>query len=110
MGQTFNAAKADITGLEVEAVALLTESFRDIGLSWLDAEYDEYFRFDPADPSSLVSLAGNKLSQAPEFTANIGLSYNQDISDYGSLKLRVDYYYSDEVFQRIQQSSFSRQL
>ena len=91
-----NAAEAKIQGLEISASALLSESFQaDIGLSWLDAEYEEYFKQVGAE---IVDFSGNKLSQAPEFTANIGLAYSAEIDNAGSLTARLDYYYSTEKY------------
>ena len=46
----------------------------------------------------ILDLKGNKLSQAPEFTANIGLSYNHHINDIGNVQARLDYYYSAEKY------------
>jgi iron complex outermembrane receptor protein len=94
-----NAAKANIQGAEIAATALLSESFQmDIGLSFLDAEYDTFLRQDPADPSVVIDLKGNKLSQAPEFTANVGFSYNHQVNGVGNLLARVDYYHSAKKY------------
>ena len=98
-GVTSNAGQAEMQGVEVSATALLGRSFQvDVGLSWLDAEYVEFLQFDPASPDLTLDLSGNKLSQSPEFTASVGLSYNHEISGVGELQTRLDYYYSDEKF------------
>ena len=96
-----NAAVADISGLEVAATALLSESFQvDVGLSFLDAEYGDFIKKDPSnpDPAAIINLSGNKLPQAPEFTASIGLSHSHTIDGIGILETRLDYYYSEEKF------------
>ena len=94
-----NAAESSIQGIEVSATALLSESFQlDVGLSWLDAEYEEFLTFDDSSPNSFINLEGNKLPLSPEFTASIGLGYNHEISDVGELQARLDYYYSAEKF------------
>ena len=103
-----NAAKASIQGLEVAATALVSESFRaDIGLSWLDAEYDEFIGVNPVVRGEGIDLSGNKLPQAPEFTANIGLSYTHQVAGVGSLLARLDYYYSaDKYFNEFNNQAF----
>ncbi|MDC1513865.1 TonB-dependent receptor [Porticoccaceae bacterium] len=94
-----NAAEADIQGLEIAATALLSESFQmDIGLSFLDAEYGEFLRQDSFDPDTILNLEGNKLSQAPKFTASVGIAYSRQIEGLGNLLARLDYYYSDKKY------------
>jgi len=87
-----NAGEAEMQGVDVELSALPFESLQlDIGLSWLDAEFVDF---------AIVggNHKGNKLPNAPEFTANIGAKYTYELSGIGSLVAQANYYYSDEQF------------
>ena len=92
-----NAAEANIQGVEIAATALLSRAFQvDVGLSWLDTEYNEFLRRNPADPSDSVDVSGNELVLAPEFTANVAITYNHQINNVGNLQAQINYYYSAE--------------
>ena len=95
--QLSNAAKATITGMDAEVTALISESLKlDIGLSILDAKFDEYVTTLDGVP---FDASGNHLPQAPEYTANVGLEYRRYFDSLsGDLSLRADYFYSDEKF------------
>jgi len=92
-----NAGSASIQGLELEMSALPLESLQfDVGLSFLDTEFDEFIVDDPRVPSG--NLEGNKLPNSPEFTANVGVKYFHTFENTGQLVAQADYYYSSEVF------------
>lgn len=88
---TQNAAKAQITGLEMEFTyvpsdALLIEG----GFGYLNAEYDEL--------SEDVSFSpDNELARVPEFTGNLGLSYRYVLSQGGTITPRLDLTYRSET-------------
>ena len=87
-----NAGEADIKGMEIEMSALPFERLQlDVGLAWLDAEYVDF---------AVVggNLKGNELPSSPEFTANIGVKYTQELSGWGSLVAQADYYHSAQQF------------
>ena len=88
-----NAASAEVFGLEGEFVAAPNDHINvDLGFTWLDAEYDDYF-FD-----NVIDLGGNSLSRAPEFTAVGGLELRTPVSGSADLALRGDFRYQSEVF------------
>lgn len=94
---TDNAAEATIQGIEVEGLLLATERLTLTGsVSWLDAEFDEY-QFSPS-----VSLAGDRLNRAPEFTTTLSAQYDWPLGTAGTLSARADYYWQDEVYYRVQ--------
>jgi len=113
-----NAAEATITGLEVEGLLLLTDSFElNFALGMLDAEFDSFIFAPPAQPvppvgfpppsenpaqrpaapPTPVDFAGNQLSRAPELTFAIGAQQRFSVDNDGStITIRADYYYQDE--------------
>ena len=92
-----NAAEADISGLEAEFSIMPSERMRlDIGLAWLDAEFDQFISIVGITP---VDVSGNKLPQSPDFTANVGVEYGFALPEnIGDLNFRIDYYYSGEKY------------
>lgn len=72
-----NAARATVNGLEVEIVAQPTDALRlNLSGSWLNATFDEFTTADSARPSlGVLDLSGNRLPQAPEFSASTGVYY-----------------------------------
>lgn len=86
---TTNAASASIQGLELEGVYQFDgglELTAAVGL--LDAEYDDPPPFPIAD----------EFANAPEFTANIGASYEHSLGNSGFLGFTADMTYKSEVF------------
>jgi len=73
-----NAAKASIDGIEAEIVVRPDTHLRiDLTGSWLDATFDEFITADSARPSlGVLDLSGNRLPQAPEFSASSGVYYD----------------------------------
>jgi iron complex outermembrane receptor protein len=85
----FNASAAKIDGIEGELVALVTPGLRlDANASILDAKYQTFMTTDPVRPSlGVLDLSGNRLPQAPTYTANAGVQYTWNIGS-GTLMLR----------------------
>jgi iron complex outermembrane recepter protein len=83
-----NAAKARIYGLEIEAVARLTDSFTaTAGVGLLDSKYEE---LSLTDPDGVVrDLAGNELLEAAPYTFNLALDYTLALGA-GDLLLHAD--------------------
>ncbi|MEQ8693648.1 MAG: TonB-dependent receptor [Pseudomonadales bacterium] len=94
---TDNAAEATIQGLEVETTFIPVDNLTlSANFTWLDAEFDRY-QFTPA-----ISLDGDTLNRAPEFTYALSAQYEWFLGDAGSLLARADYYWQDEVYYRVQ--------
>ena len=101
---TQNAGEVGMRGFELELTAALTENLQvDAGLGWIDAEYDVIT--DTVVPLARAIDVSAKLANTPETTASLGLSYNLDIGA-GTLALRADWSYSDDIFNDSQNSPF----
>ncbi len=94
---TDNAAKATITGIEVETQFIPVDGLI-VGVNgtWLSAEFDDY-QFTPT-----IDLSGDTVNRAPKYTAQIFLQYDWSLGDRGSMTARADYYWQDEVYYRVQ--------
>ncbi len=99
-GVITNAADATIFGGEIELVALPTDRFRiNVGLSFLNAEFDEFLTEDPSNPQlGTINLSGNSLPRSPDFSANLGAEYMLPLNSGGDLTFRVDYQYQDKSY------------
>jgi outer membrane receptor protein involved in Fe transport len=98
-----NAERVDVSGLEFDLQALLTEHFSaGASLSWVDARYDQYTNGschydrlpDNADGSA-CDLSGRVLPLAPRTRANLDLVYEQPLRS-GSLYGRIDWSWSSD--------------
>jgi iron complex outermembrane receptor protein len=104
-GQTFNAGKATIKGVEAEAVFRLSENDTfSASVNYLDARYKDftasYNVFDIADPArtaldvaahpeDLADLGGNSLPQAPKWVVGVGYDHVFDLGSAGSVTARA---------------------
>lgn len=88
---TTNVGSAEISGIEVELQALVTDSLQfNMGAGTLDAKW-----------SSIDSLAAgvefdSNFSRAPDLGYNLGLIQTWDLSNGASLRGSIDYAYKDE--------------
>ena len=88
---TTNAGEAEISGLEIESVWRPTDSFQvDFTLATLDAAYTD------TGLSTTVQV-GDKFVNAPETGYSIGAQWNNDLSGGGSVMVRADYGWIDDV-------------
>ena len=95
---TVNAAKAENFGLELELDANLGNGFAvDFYVTYLNAEYQEFFNGDYANGFAITDLSGNTLPNAPEKTAKLGLSWTGEAAG-GVLRVRGEAYYQDDVY------------
>lgn len=82
--QLVNAGESKINGLEMEAVAQLTDNFSvRAGLGLLDSEYESLLL-------NGQDLSGNDLIEAPSSTFNIAADYALPLADMGSLNFHFD--------------------
>jgi len=95
---TINAAEAENSGLEFELEGSFGNGFSfDFYLTYLSAEYQEFFNGDYANGFAIADLSGNTLPNAPESTAKLGLNWEGQVGN-GVLRLRGEAYYQDDVY------------
>lgn len=100
---TANAGSVDINGLEIELTAILADNLvLDMGYGYIDAEYDE---INPVGGLSLSIDESAKLVNTPEHSFNVGLEYTLPIAG-NELAFRVDYVYTDDIYNDSQNSPF----
>ncbi len=88
-----NAGDAEITGLELEATAMVTDSFEvGGGYGYLDPQYKKYIAVDGTD------LSNNHWAHAPKNTVNLYARYTVADVFGGNLVARVDYSWVDDYF------------
>jgi iron complex outermembrane recepter protein len=96
---TENAAAARLYGTELEfTVVPMAQLQIDGSFTYLNSEYKQFATADPSAPQlGVQNLAGNELTQAPEFAGNLGAQYQFAIAA-GGLTLRGEAIYSARVF------------
>ena len=95
---TVNAAEAENYGAELELDADFGGGFSaDFYVTYLSAEYEEFFNGDYANGFAIADLSGNTLPNAPEYTAKIGVNWESSLGN-GLLRIRGEAYYQDEVY------------
>lgn len=95
---TVNAAEAENSGIELEVDGSLGNGFAfDFYLTYLNAEYQEFFNGDYANGFAIADLSGNTLPNAPESTAKLGLTWEGAVAG-GTLTVRGEAYYQDDVY------------
>ena len=95
---TVNAAEAENSGIELEIDGSLGNGFAfDFYLTYLNAEYQEFFNGDYANGFAITDLSGNTLPNAPESTAKLGLTWEGAVGS-GTLTVRGEAYYQDDVY------------
>ncbi|MDP9132562.1 MAG: TonB-dependent receptor, partial [Nitrospirota bacterium] len=94
---TNNAADARIKGLEIEAIARPIDGLTlTAGVSLLDATYEDYAIevFDPTitggPPFFTLDLAGERIANIPEYSANVGIEYEMPLSMGSALTFALD--------------------
>lgn len=91
-----NAGSSYIYGAELELSALLTEDLSiNIGLGFLDTEYDELSLTNPAT-SLPVDLSGNDLPSAPSVNMNIAVDYIAARGSWGEISMHINSQYVSE--------------
>lgn len=95
---TFNAGKASIAGLELDAAFLITESLVfDISYTYLDADFDEVEDYagiyGPVGGNAKDSFA---VPYAPKHALYTSLNYKVASFNFGDLGMGVNYQWRDE--------------
>lgn len=100
---TANAGEADIKGIELEVNALLTEGLLfELGYGYTNAQYSQ---INPVEGLSLTIDESAKLVNTPEHSLNASLEYRKPIGD-DELSMRIDYSFTDDLFNDSQNSPF----
>jgi len=101
---TANAGVASIEGLEIELTALLSKNFLlEAGYGYTDAEYDS---ITPVAGLSLTIDEDASLVNTPENTFNISGEYSLPLASGDELAFRLDYRFTDDIFNDAQNSPF----
>jgi len=91
---TFNAGEAEIKGFEIESTWIPNTAWIiQTSLGLIDAEYS---KLDPSVESVGINI-NSSLPQTPEWSANIGVGYTTNVSNW-SVTPRVDWAYTDDVY------------
>ncbi|EAQ96658.1 TonB-dependent receptor [Congregibacter litoralis] len=91
-----NAASATVRGVEVEAMAAVTDNLvLEASVGWTDATYDE---FDAAEEATGKSADELKFVMVPETTTNLAATYDMTLGDLGYLSWRLSYSYVSESY------------
>ena len=92
-----NAAEATIRGVEVEGMVKLTQSLKTGGhLAWLDAKYDRYIAVGVGGVTG--DVAGNRLSNAPDWSGRLWLEWSAAIGRGAVASLRADSRWQSTVY------------
>lgn len=94
-----NAAGATMTGAELEATLVVSDSFQVSGtLGWLDPEYDTYLSqdFNTLEFIDVADLYNFQFS--PEWTSSLTARYEAQLGELGTLLARVDWSYVDDQY------------
>ena len=91
-----NAARAEISGLELDVQAKLSDNFTLAGnIGVLDSKFKELVDTDPATPVAQRDLSYLKLRRAPDLTATISPNYTWNVGN-GSMWVQADLRYVDD--------------
>ncbi len=94
-----NTADATIKGFELDMVALPISQFAiNASIGYLNGDYDE-IRFDLTS-DGVINDADLNLSipRLPEWTYNVGATFDQELGNLGLLSFRGEYSYRDNTF------------
>jgi len=92
-----NAAAATIRGIELEGTANLTSRLRAGGhVAWMLATYDRYVAVGVGGITA--DVAGNRLTNAPEWSGRSWVQWNGSLKRAGLVSLRADATWQSTVF------------
>jgi iron complex outermembrane receptor protein len=93
-GQVQNAeSDSTIYGVEITGQAVFDNLTFDFGVSWNQSELGDFNNVVHPLTLETVDLSGAPFPFAPEFTANVGVSYNFEFGGGSTLVPRLDYGY-----------------
>ncbi|MDC1183816.1 TonB-dependent receptor, partial [Gammaproteobacteria bacterium] len=118
-GGVANIPESDMTGLEVEFKALLSDSLSmDVNLAFLNSEvssdydvldnvdaYQYFFGQEDLRYSLKENVKGNELAKSPDFSANINLVYETELSSGNEFKGAFQFVRRGEFEQRVSNNS-----
>jgi|GEM_PF-2028150 len=94
-----NAAKATVKGADLEIwTQPIPQLDLSLGMTLLDAEFDEFISVDPNNPATNPDRSGGTLPQAPDISLNLNASYTWPVKNYGELKLSGEYRYQSSIY------------
>ncbi|MEX1668096.1 TonB-dependent receptor [Zhongshania guokunii] len=100
-GDIINAKAARITGGEIEAQFLLTQTLTlSSNISVMDAYYEDFADDDSSNPDAgEQDLSGVELTRAPDYTVNIAADYRWplDLASFDEMRFRLEHFRSADV-------------
>ena len=96
-----NAAEMNITGLELEGMAMLGSATTLSGqISYLHTKYDRFedFRLDPSYPGFDPNVSHDHVPFSPEWSARIALQHVFSLGDSGNFTVGGDVSYRDDTW------------
>ncbi|MCI1270734.1 MAG: TonB-dependent receptor [Sphingobium sp.] len=101
-----NAASARIYGADADIYAALGSDFQlQAGLSWIHSRYTSFPRAEIYIPRAtggnqltIGDASGNPLPRTPEFSGNVGLSFDHRMADESRLFASANLYVTDAIF------------
>ena len=100
-----NAAGANMTGVELEATWVVSESFQINGsLGWIDPEYDSYLsqNFTTLEFIDVADIYNFQFT--PDWSGNLTARYEAQLGEFGILLARVDWSYVDSQYFQVSPS------
>jgi iron complex outermembrane receptor protein len=110
-----NAPEAEMYGGEFQITAIPLENVSaNVGISLMHSQYERFHDEDLLNPKAgLQDLSGNQMERAPNHTEFVGLEYawpvpwhsiigtpNQSYLNFGSLRLRGEWFHTDYIIFR----------
>ncbi|MDO8863991.1 TonB-dependent receptor [Haliea sp. E1-2-M8] len=100
-----NAAGANMSGAELEATWVVTESLQINGsLGWINAEYDTYLSQDFSTLEFIDVADLYEFQFTPDWTGSVTARYEARLGELGTLVARVDWSYVDNQYFQVRPS------
>lgn len=85
VARVLNAGKSEIQGVELESIYAATDNLTvNLGLGYIDAKFVEFLNVDPTTGAEVDQADELGISNTPDWSINLGLSYNYvaEIGDF----------------------------
>jgi iron complex outermembrane receptor protein len=93
-----NAADSSISGVELEFTALPIPNLTVSGsAAWLNTEYGDFEAFN-STTGELEDLSDRNFANVPDWTANLAVMYDWDLTGGSIVRLRGDMYYKGDIY------------